>query len=108
LQRYRFEAPAKVEKEIIVNVYKSLNRSMIEEEAGAWLIKLDNEAPLSAAEREALREWLKRSPVHLVELKNLADFRDKMNVLTELAVPLSTHETQAERDISGVMTINIE
>jgi hypothetical protein len=34
---------------------------MIEEEADAWLIQLDNETPLSAVQRQALREWLKRT-----------------------------------------------
>ena len=87
------------------NIYEFPNRSIIEEEAGAWLIKLDDEALLSAADRQALREWLKRSPAHCEELNNLAAFWGKMNVLTELAVPLGKHETQAERSTFSIVPL---
>ncbi len=72
------------------NVVEFPDRSAIEEEAAVWLIKLDNDDPPSAAELALLREWLERSPVHREELVGLASFWDKMNVLTELAVPLGS------------------
>ena len=72
------------------NVVEFPDRSAIEEEAAVWLIKLDDDDPPSTAELALLREWLERSPVHREELVGLATFWDKMNVLTELAVPLGS------------------
>ena len=72
-------------------------KAAIEEEAGAWLIKLDGDSAPSAEELASLREWLKRSPVHREQLGSLADFWGKMNVLTELAVPLGHPEGRANR-----------
>lgn len=64
------------------------DRSAIEAEAAAWLIKLDGDRPLTQQESGSLREWLARSPAHREELRNLAGHWDRLNVLTELAVPL--------------------
>ncbi len=72
------------------NVVEFPDRSAIEEEAAVWLIKLDDDEPPSTAELALLQEWLERSPVHREELVSLATFWDKMNVLTELAVPLGS------------------
>ncbi len=82
---------------MIENVYNFPDRRIIEEEAAAWLIKLDSDTPVSAADRQALHEWLGRSPIHREEINDLADFWGRMNVLTELAVPLGRSETQPER-----------
>jgi transmembrane sensor len=60
----------------------------IEQQAREWLIRLDADEPLSAAESAALREWIRRSPAHRAELKRLSRFWSNANVLTELAVPL--------------------
>ena len=65
----------------------SLDRSAIEEEAGAWIIKLDGDAELSLQQRQAFKEWMSRSPAHRDAVKSLAQFWGKMNVLTELALP---------------------
>ena len=73
------------------------DRKAIEEEAGAWLIKLDGDSAPSAEELASLREWLERSPVHREQLGSFADFWGKMNVLTELAVPLGHPERVANR-----------
>ena len=75
------------------NVVEFPDRSAIEEEAAVWLIKLDDDDPPSASELALLREWLERSPVHREELVGLATFWDKMNVLTELAVPLGNQKS---------------
>ena len=79
------------------NIVDFPDRKVIEEEAGAWLIKLDGDSAPSAEELASLREWLERSPVHREQLGSLADFWGKMNVLTELAVPLGHPERVANR-----------
>ncbi len=79
------------------NIVEFPDRKAIEEEAGAWLIKLDGDSAPSAEELASLREWLERSPVHREELGNLADFWGKINVLTELAVPLGHPEGRTNR-----------
>jgi transmembrane sensor len=76
----------------VASVYDFPDRAVIEEEAGRWLIRLDSDEPLPPADVEALREWLGRSPVHREELSNLISFYGKMNILTELAVPLGVPE----------------
>ena len=79
------------------NIVEFPDRKAIEEEAGAWLVKLDGDREPSAEELASLREWLERSPVHREQLGSLADFWGKMNVLTELAVPLGHAEGRANR-----------
>ena len=75
-------------------VYEFANRAAIEREAGEWLIKLEGDKPPNAEERKALQEWINRSPAHREEINNLAAFWGRMNVLTELAVPLGKTESQ--------------
>ena len=70
------------------NIVEFPDQTAIEEEAGVWLIKLDGDTAPSNEELALLREWLERSPVHREQLGRLADYWDKLNVLTELAVPL--------------------
>lgn len=72
-------------------------RATIEEEAGAWVIKLDGDSDLSAEQREAFKAWMGRSPAHREAVKNLAQFWGKMNVLTELAMPQQLHPVQPEQ-----------
>ena len=79
------------------NIVEFPDRKAIEKEAGAWLIKLDGDCAPSAGELASLREWLERSPVHRKQLGSLADFWGKMNVLTELAVPLGRPESRTNR-----------
>ena len=79
------------------NLIEFPDRQAIAEEASAWLIKLDGDNPPSAEELAALREWLERSPHHREQLGSFADFWGKMNVLTELAVPLGHPQGRAKR-----------
>jgi len=79
------------------NIVEFPDKKAIKEEAGAWLIKLDGDSAPSAGELASLREWLERSPVHREQLGSLAEFWGKMNVLTELAVPLGHAEAHANR-----------
>ncbi len=79
------------------NIVGFPDRKAIEEEAAAWLIKLDSDSAPSSEELASLREWLERSPVHREQLGSLADFWGKMNVLTELAAPLGHPGGRANR-----------
>lgn len=76
------------------NVHEFPDIANIEEQAGAWIIKLDSETPLSSTQRQAFSEWMSRSPAHRDVIKELAQFWGKMNVLTDLAIPtqLATHQ----------------
>ena len=73
-----------MENVIVLNDPKQIN-----EEAADWLIRLDGDTPLSASEVETLVAWMNRSPVHRDKLHQLAQMWDKLNILTELAVPLN-------------------
>ena len=73
------------------------DRRTIEAEAGAWLIRLDGDEALSAEERQELEAWLARSPAHGRELRSLAGFWGRANVLTELAIPLDEPASESRR-----------
>lgn len=83
------------------NIVEFPDQKAIEEEAAAWLIKLDGDREPSAEELASLREWLERSSAHREQLGSLADFWGKMNVLTELAVPLGQQEIRTNRSFAG-------
>src|SRR5262245_10203515 len=80
------------------------DRSELAEEAAAWLIRLDGDMPLSSEERVALGQWMRRSRVHREELENLAVLWGRMNVLTELAVPLG-HASRPSLRVRLVRTL---
>lgn len=71
------------------NVVEFPGQAALDEEAAAWLVRLDSDEPLSDVERYALAEWLQRSPRHRERLTSLAEFWGRLNVLTELAVPVT-------------------
>jgi transmembrane sensor len=64
------------------------DQGVLAEEAAEWLIRLDGDSPPTRQELETLGQWLNRSPAHRDELERLAALWDRINVLTELAVPL--------------------
>jgi len=72
-------------------------RRVVAEEAAQWLIRLDADTPPTRDELAALGEWLRRSAVHREELEKLAALWGRMNVLTELAVPLGNSGQRATR-----------
>lgn len=76
------------------NVVDFPDTAAIDDEAAAWLVRLDADEPLSEDERIRMREWLNRSPAHRERLTELAELWEKLNALTELAVPLSSTPTQ--------------
>lgn len=57
-------------------------------EASAWIAQIET-GKLSAADLDAFREWIHRSPRHASEIKRLATLSKDLNVLTEMAEPLS-------------------
>jgi transmembrane sensor len=64
------------------------DQNVLRGEAADWLIRLDADTPPSRQDLCDLGEWLHRSPAHRDELERLAAVWGRMNVLTELAVPL--------------------
>ena len=63
-------------------------QTSVQQQAREWLIRMDGDAPLGSSERAELREWLAKDPTHQAELKRIAAFWNRANILTELAVPL--------------------
>ena len=80
------------------------DRRTVEAEAGAWLVRLDGDEALSADEREELRAWLALSPAHVRELRSLAGFWGRANVLTELAIPLDKPGGEGRGHAEGMRT----
>jgi len=72
-------------------------RHLIAEEAADWMIKLDRDEQPSNEERQALKQWLEQSPLHEEELGKTVKLWGKMNILTELAVPLGVTEVPLGR-----------
>lgn len=70
------------------NIYQFQSESQIYDDASLWVARLDRD--LSAAETEALRQWLALSPKHkecLLEMAKLWDRMDSLAVLSELFDP---------------------
>jgi transmembrane sensor len=86
------------------NVVEFPDTTSVREEAIAWLIKLDDETPLSSSDHERLHEWTRRSPFHRQQLKEVVERWGRMNVLTDLAVPLGhlNNNTSGGRPRSGI------
>ena len=70
------------------NVHQFEDKATLEHEAREWLVRMDGDEGLTATDKQALREWLSRSPAHRQELKRIAEFWDNSNVLTELYIPM--------------------
>ena len=73
----------------------------IAEEAAEWLIRLDSERPPARSELQALGAWLAQSPAHREELRRLASLWNRMNILTELSVPLTKASARSPRRSLG-------
>ncbi|TAK56521.1 MAG: DUF4880 domain-containing protein [Gammaproteobacteria bacterium] len=76
------------------------DKRVLAEEAAEWLIRLDSDTPPSRHELRALGEWLHRSPAHRDEIEKLAGLWNRMNLLTEIAVPLRKAGLQYARNRS--------
>lgn len=75
--------------------------NLIKEEAADWLIRLDADQSLSISEREQLSQWVNQSVRHRHELYRLARVWEKMNVLTDLAVPIGELNSRENKPHSG-------
>lgn len=64
------------------------DEAMIEREAVEWLVRMDGDEPLTQAERDQLRDWMGSSESNRRRLITLAGLWEKMNVLTDLAIPM--------------------
>ncbi len=71
------------------NIVDFPDQAVIDDEAAEWLMRLDGDEPLSEPDRQALAQWLQRSPAHCDRLTALAELWGRLNALTELAVPLA-------------------
>ncbi len=77
-------------------------QGIVAEEAAEWLVRLDGDSPPTSQELETLGHWLHRSPAHREELERLATLWNRMNVLTDLAMPPGEHLPEArETRIEG-------
>jgi transmembrane sensor len=81
----------------VTNVVGFEARTSIERQAREWLVRMDGDEPLTEAEAEAQREWMRRSVLHREELKRTCKFWRQTNVLTELAVCLESATEQHSR-----------
>ena len=75
------------------------DRSEVAREAAEWLIRLDADRPPTREELAALGEWLQRNLAHREELESIAALWGRMNILTELAVPLGHAGRSAASDV---------
>lgn len=62
-----------------------------------WIARLQARSP-SSDEQKALADWMSQSPMHRETLQQLAREWHELNVLTELAVPLSVASTESSTD----------
>ena len=95
------------------NIIEFPDRKVIEQEAVAWLIKLDGDQPPSQQELDQLKEWLSRSPAHVEELESLGAFWEDLIVLTDLNMPLAgarakPADSHKPATSSGVMAIGLQ
>ena len=79
------------------------NRDVIEDEALAWLVRLDGDKPLSASEEHTFEQWLARSPVHREAMKSLNAFWSNCNVLGEVMEPPSPAVPSRKRIFTGLL-----
>ncbi len=87
------------------NVTAFTHKAAIKEEAGNWLVRMDN-GELSTEEAAELRAWVKRSEFHLDYLTKLAHNWDAMSVLEDLAelfpLPSSDQEKHLKKHFENV------
>ena len=84
-------------------IVKFPNRDAVEDEALAWLIRLDGDKPLSASEERTFEQWLARSPAHRDAMKSLNAFWSNCNVLGEVLEPSSITVPSHKRIVTGLI-----
>lgn len=90
----------------MANLVEFNARTSIEHDARKWLIRMDGDEPLTDTEKDALREWMSRSPLHRSELARLAKFWGQANILTELiaGIEYERRKHAHRRGMSWVLT----
>jgi len=83
----------------MTDISKNVDTRIIESEAAAWLAQLDG-GNMSAQDLAAFQEWMGRSPLHQLEMKELAEVWGELNVLTDLMEPIA-RESANERKLSS-------
>lgn len=66
------------------------DNEQVADEAAEWLVRLDADHGPTNEELTDLRDWVARSPLHRKTLARMARLYERMNVLTDLSVPLGT------------------
>jgi transmembrane sensor len=69
-------------------------RRQIRREAEDWIILLDRGEKFTDQDKESLRKWMARSPVHIQELKSANRFWQNQE-LTSLMVPVASSATSS-------------
>lgn len=69
------------------NVTGFTNTQKIKQEAAQWLLKLDEESPLSEKDASLLQEWINTSDIHRQTIIRMAKTWSDMDVLAEVMAP---------------------
>ena len=87
------------------NVYEWPKPKRIEEEAAAWLIKLDDDCAPTAADLKAFQAWKAHSPMHAEIFKRYSTYWDEEAILAELAIPLAPSSKRTSGSIFKLFKI---
>ena len=74
------------------NVRGFTNTQKIKEEAALWLLKIEDESPLSDENVAELRQWVNSSDVHREIITRMSKTWGDMDVLTAMMSPTITHK----------------
>lgn len=87
------------------NVTAFPDKAAIKEEAGAWIVKID-QGELSPEQVSEFQQWLSQSPFHREYIEKLAKNWDSMSILSELAelfpLPDGNHCAPKQRQRNGL------
>ena len=76
------------------------DRSIIEDEATAWVIKMSRDEPPTPEEIKALNAWVAQSAVHKAVFQQMASTWDGLDLLSELRVPGELTVAEKHRRVS--------
>jgi len=74
------------------NVTGFTNTQKIKEEAALWLLKIEEESPLSDEKIAELRQWVNSSDIHRKIITRMSKTWGDMDVLTAMMSPTITHK----------------
>lgn len=70
------------------DIINNSDQKKIESEAAAWLAQLDGD-DMSAQDLAAFQNWMKRSPLHQMEIRQLTELWGNLNSLVDLTEPIA-------------------